>query len=288
MQVKKLVGLLGLVGAMTVTPFYATASGAAALMPVNNHATKPQDVMYYQNATSKTITLMNHSNKVIYPVLVGANSNSKYDRHDPENQAYRAYVGYQENGRNYLGLKPGTVVKIPVPQAFWDSGRMELLDANPVSSKDSNTFTYKVDATRFAQPISKTASMTLKSGETLQGSDGVLMLYHSPVPQAMGLDAPSQLIEFTYRDPSLAGPGAPASETHNLINYDVSYVDHMYLPVAMEAQSPSGSAQVGYIGTGISVDKMQNAIKEFADNSGDILGITLMAMAGQNFTCRQV
>ncbi|MCL9781584.1 hypothetical protein M9194_09115 [Vibrio sp. S4M6] len=265
MSVKK---WLGLIGALTVIPAYANAAELAVQMPVNHNATSAKDVMYFKNATSKTITLMNHSDKTIYPVLIGANSMPIYDRHDPANQAYRAYVGYNENGKHFLGLKPKSIVTIPVPQAFWDSGRMQLFDTSPIPFHNSNTFTYDVNASRYAISTGFTDS----EGTSLHGTDGVVMLYHAPTAQAIGLDAPSQLIEFTYRDPSLAGPGVPASETHNLINYDVSYVDHMYLPVAMEALAPTGETQVGYIGTGISVDKMQNTISEFALNTGNVLG----------------
>ena len=260
----KILKWLGLIGSLTVIPAYANAGELPIQMP-NNNVTSFSDVMHFNKVSSKTMTLINNSDETIYPVLIGANYIRIYDPNDATDLGYRAYVGYDDNGTYMLGLKPNSIVTIPVPQAFWNAGRMQLFDANPIPSYTSNTFTYDVSAHRYTVETGD----TVKTGDTLskkglQRTQGVLMLYRASSPMAISLDAPSQLIEFTYRD-ILEPP------YRNLINYDVSYVDSMYLPVAMEAQSPSG-AQVGYIGTGMSVDKMQDLIHSFANNNGNFLG----------------
>jgi len=73
--------------------------------------------------------------------------------------------------------------------------------------------------------------------------NGVVMWYTAAL-RGPALDSPDQLAEWTIRDKAyLSNPKItartkneiPASEKVNLINYDVSYVDNMFLPVAMEA-----------------------------------------------------
>lgn len=80
---------------------------------------------------------------------------------------------------------------------------------------------------------------------SIDGSLGRVMWYHaraktSGFAEQVGLDAPTQLTEFTIRDPFMGDASfktsndIATSEKISLINYDVSYVDSMVLPVAME------------------------------------------------------
>src|SRR5262249_2499231 len=70
---------------------------------------------------------------------------------------------------------------------------------------------------------------------------GVVMWYHR-TGDALGIgrDAPAQLIEMTTRDKAYFTdnatwfPNISDAERTTLINYDVSYVDTLMLPVAME------------------------------------------------------
>ena len=71
------------------------------------------------------------------------------------------------------------------------------------------------------------------------------MYYHCGDPGNNAVDpsadAPDQLIEWTIRDKKFLTAISQnygkidKSQLIDLINYDVSYVDHMLLPVAMEA-----------------------------------------------------
>lgn len=84
----------------------------------------------------KLMTFTNTTDRTIYPILQGANSNTVtnpnspnfgiglYDPYDPVEREYRGYIGYIENGQYYLGLRPGESVTIHVPLVFWDSGRI--------------------------------------------------------------------------------------------------------------------------------------------------------------------
>src|SRR5262249_58845986 len=94
--------------------------------------------------------------------------------------------------------------------------------------------------------------------------------------------APAQLGEMTFRSDIFADsrylthkdidPNGKSGETHNLVNYDVSYVDSMTLPVAMEADDvpldPKGkmttqTAPFGWVGADKSIDGIQVPLKAF-------------------------
>ena len=76
----------------------------------------------------KTLTLTNNSASTIYPILIDANTGQYtslyYDPMDFHKQDYRAYVGYEQGGKNYLGLPPGATIVIQVPVVFWDSANL--------------------------------------------------------------------------------------------------------------------------------------------------------------------
>ena len=95
---------------------------------------------------------------------------------------------------------------------------------------------------------------------SVDGSLGRIMWYHARAKttgfaEQIGLDAPTQLTEFTIRDPFLGdssfktGAEIASTEKVPLINYDVSYVDSMVLPVAMEATDVQAYPQQRYLGT---------------------------------------
>src|SRR5262249_44188606 len=96
-----------------------------------------------------------------------------------------------------------------------------------------------------------------------------------------GADAPEQLIEFTIRDRDFlskisqkVNPIDP-SQLVTLINYDVSYVDHLLLPVAMEATAvpvpnTNEAHDYGWIGAKrdyLGEGSLQAAIREFTSDA---------------------
>ena len=100
-----------------------------------------------------------------------------------------------------------------------------------------------------AHHISFDFSLTTPTGPS---TDGVVMWYHALKPENPGNDAPFQLTEVTFRsdyyDPTKTPTGfqfllgtAPgtgiSANDFNLADYDISFVDTMFLPVAMEAPS---------------------------------------------------
>ncbi len=190
-----------------------------------------------------------------------------YDPIDQLFEEYRGYIGYTVNGVNYLGLPPGMTITVSVPLVFWDGARMEigtdgtylvnnakvgdaLLSPNPYQFYALNTD--GTSTARVALPALSSSGGPVVGG---QAATGAVMWYRQglnnqtdrhvvPAQQAKAPanDAPAQLTEWTMRDPvlSIINPNIDIDhpffgETHANINYDVSYVDSMALPVAMEA-----------------------------------------------------
>ncbi|MFT3883736.1 MAG: hypothetical protein QM703_29415 [Gemmatales bacterium] len=204
----------------------------------------------------KTFTLYNSSNLTIYPILEDANSSAAkdkvtglYDPYDPLNQEYRGYIGYKDpaTGKFYLGLRPGETFTFSVPLVFWDAGRMHittdaqyLITPTGVANPFPNPFKYyDID------PYSGKQTKRFMEDTSIDGSMGRIMWYHARAKtsgdaEQIGLDAPTQLTEFTIRDPIMGDTNykthdeIATSEKQTLINYDVSYVDSIVLPVAME------------------------------------------------------
>jgi len=221
------------------------------------------------NVPTKTITLYNNTDQTIYPFLYDANNGfagGPYDPFDAHAQEYRLYVGYQSEGTNYLGLQAQSSISFAVPLVFWDSGRISIATDGsnllPTTNGQVNTKTnkntqnvenpfhfefYNLDNT--PTQIVTVGGITVTNLQTnTESSIGVLMYYHcSDTPgEDPGLDSPIQLIEFTIRDKDFlqkvndydqATFGTPidSGQIITLINYDVSFVDHLLLPVAMQA-----------------------------------------------------
>jgi hypothetical protein len=135
---------------------------AGLLMP-SDTVGSPEDVLHYYGpnlatqipvAYTKYITITNHWDQTIYPFLEGKNdkiantaatthpqysATGNYNPYDPVNHEYRGYIGYTETvggvTTKYAGLQPHSQITVPVPIAFWDSGRINI------STDDVNQFT---------------------------------------------------------------------------------------------------------------------------------------------------
>jgi hypothetical protein len=230
----------------------------------------------------KQITFTNNLSTTVYPFMRDANSTvderasgqnpqffqGLYDPIDQMNEEYRGYIGYTLNGKNYLGLLPGMSITVDVPLVFWDGARCEIATDGTYLVNNFKVQAQGDQANAAPNPFqyydinpdkSATAHVALPAvsigGAPAGVTQGMVMWYRQglnnqtdktkePAEQAHAPvgDAPSQLIEWTIRDPVLSTINRNIDilkpnfgETHALINYDVSYVDNMALPVAMEA-----------------------------------------------------
>ena len=289
------------------------------LMPEDTRSAA-SDVLFFGNSDIgnvplKTITITNTTKATIYPILRAANSKladqqvggktvGLYDPYDLPNQEYRGYIGYEDQGKYYLGLRPGATIVVKVPLVFWDAARVYIategsdmipkVDNNPAKIDDPNSpnpFHYH----EFNQDklTEKTARYT-DMAENAKGTGGRIMWYHARsvggTAEDVANDSATQLTEMTFRDPILGNSKfltssqIAESEKKALVNYDVSYVDSMLLPVAMAATDvpipgyPSlPRASFAWIGANKSVKDMQDLISQFtsysaANGLGDYFG----------------
>jgi hypothetical protein len=289
----------------------------------------------------KEITITNNLSTTVYPFMLDASSTpdtaaAPYDPPNPRNiyqglydpidqlyEEYRGYVGYRQDGVNYLGLPPGMTITVTVPLVFWDGARMEIatdgtyLINNAIVGPPSlspNPFQY-YDQNPDGSPTARVALPAVSSsngpvGAGGQAVTGMVLWYrqglnnqterHQLPPQqakAPANDAPSQLIEWTIRDPvlSIINPNIDKlhpnyGETHANINYDVSYVDSMAVPVALEALDvpvpvqpepsldpripyPGPRLPYGWIGSPQTPAELQNKIAAFVSNDQTTEGL---------------
>jgi len=208
----------------------------------------------------KRLTITNNSTITMYPVLRDGNEAETsagsgvglYDPWDPTKQEYRGYIGYKvtENGstKYFFGLKSGESITIRVPLVFWNAARIGLVTDGryltpnlTAAPPESNPYNYDPNAMKI---ITSAVNPDIGDEGDYTGN-GVVMWYRAAL-KAPALDAPDQLAEWTIRDPYLGtktitdrlnevNAKINDSEKVTLINYDVSYVDNMFLPVAMAA-----------------------------------------------------
>lgn len=295
-------------GRLTATTQYEMPLAPAGSINKYDTVAKLSDVLFtgapdVGNTPIKQLTLYNNTTETIYPFLYDSNTGQSdaggyYDPRDKHNQQYRGYIGYRVGQTDYLGLEPGHSITINVPFVFWDSGRAgiatdgaDLLPKDPNTSKASPTtnpffFFYKNIGTDGGDG-SNTARYVVDAAAS-SGGNGIVMYYHCSDPSVgPGSDTPNQLIEFSIRDkPFLSKFNTPDNPIDSkalvtLINYDVSYVDHLILPVAMEAQgvpipNTNTSKDFGWIGAKdafLGSNSIQAALKRFTSNGpGNGLG----------------
>jgi hypothetical protein len=141
-----------------------------------------------------------------------------------------------------------------------------------------------------ATPIAQTLRYTQPGYTVTDGpssaQNGVVMWYHSLTAENPSNDAPFQLIEMSFRgtfyNPKInVGTGFNyligfdtndvkyiSANDFDLVNYDVSYVDAIALPVALEADqvpipNTSQSQPFGWVGSSLTIGELQAAFENF-------------------------
>ena len=224
-------------------------------MPAGNSQDNENAVMHV-TTIQKQVTITNSSTQyTMYPVFEAnnnpANQGKPYDPYDPASKEYRAYVGYTQGGKNWVGLLPGHSITFDIPQALWDGGRIYFVTDNPVTEQSfySNGDPFNFD------PAAKTYVKPVANG-------GVLLLYRAQDPKAIAGASASQIAEYTIRDKSTT-PNIP-----NSVDLDVQYIDYMFLPVAMEAVLPGkNNPLAGYVGTTNSVANFEKTLQQFVQGT---------------------
>jgi hypothetical protein len=251
----------------------------------------------------KTLRISNNTAQTVYPIMRDPNSNTLkgsttvglYDPYDPANKEYRGYIGYEEGGKYYFGLKPGQSVLVSIPLVFWNGARIGI-------GTDGEYLTPSglPDPLRWDANGQRSITRAETSRDTIP--NGVVMWYRAEIPQAPNDDTEDQLAEWTIRDHGYlvnreitkkTKKEIPDNQLVTLINYDVSNVDNLYLPLAMAANdvwvvpqrsgtgstpnrtgwSPGSDPDVyGWTGAIDTINSLQTGIREFTVGDNQLLG----------------
>jgi len=194
---------------------------------------------------------------------------------------FRLYLGVNGKGLG-TGIPPKGEMRLTLPVAtqlvadpdgktpnqladWWGGGRVEIFAA---PSKDGKPPQALTDAVTIRD---KQTKITPFDGAALPKcdvgcADKTPQIYHDPA--GLEHNMPLQLTEYTLgavnedQDPMTINPFN--------VDYDVSYVDTAFLPVAME---PFDNEQVGYVGMVTSIDKFNDGMAAFLK---DYPGMPLM------------
>jgi len=195
----------------------------------------------------KTITIRNNSNDgmIIYPVLTIAKttSNEWLQACFRNKEAYKTSL-YKIYINDSSGLKPGEEVTLTLPLftkggyggdkfiSWWNGGRLIL--ANKKDDLD--------EARSKENPLGfKPEGLECEGGS---GTQCNMAIYAADTEFPANISA--QLTEFTF-----GAVNPPEGESVNImdptnVGYNISYVDHVYLPVAM---GPKNNRYIGYTGS---------------------------------------
>ena len=246
----------------------------------------------------KTLRITNNTAGTVYPIMRDPNSNilksnsavGLYDPYDPPDKEYRGYIGYKEGTKYYFGLKKGESILVSLPLVFWNGARIGIgTDGQYLTPAGlPNPLRWRPNGHR---------SIT-----NAQTPNGVVMWYRADIAEAPNDDTEDQLAEWTIRDHRyLVNPQItaktnreiPDNQLVTLINYDVSNVDNLYLPLAMEANDvwvvpqksgtgpnanrtgwgPGSDPDVyGWTGATNTIDVLQTALREFTAGNNQLLG----------------
>ena len=209
---------------------------------------------------AKTITIRNNSDEQIYPVL-STSTNAKNlwvqgclrtTEPLPTELVYKLYVNEGQ------GIPPGSEITITLPLyselgpkqyiTWWNGGRVLLADRNKRLRNDEDK------------------AMDTPGNVDCKG-DGVtcsLSTYSSKVqfPE----DAFAQLSEYTFGDSDIpAGQETRLLKPAN-VGYNISYVDHVYMPVAI---APKGNPYIGYSGSVQKPAEFRSVLRSFLNGLGE-------------------
>jgi hypothetical protein len=187
---------------------------------------------------------------------------------------FRLYLGVNEKGLG-TGIPPKGEMRLTLPVAtqlvkdadgktpnqladWWGGGRIEIFAAPSKDGKPPKALTDAVTIRKDQTKIKPLDGADLPKC-TVGCADKTPQIYHDPA--GLEHNMPLQLTEYTLgavndkKDPMTINPFN--------VDYDVSYVDTAYLPVAME---PFDNEQVGYVGMVMPIDDFNTAVKKFLND----------------------
>ncbi len=210
----------------------------------------------------------------------------KLNHGSADNQALLIYLEYELTQNKMFtitsdgvtDIQPGTTVS----SVDVNSGVITLSQDTIPQARGGHTYSF---GTFSISPTSIYAVNSVQANGSI--TNGRVMWYHALTDEGPNGAAPAQLTEITFRgtyfNPNNNGGFAYLfnsdqdfinANDFNLINYDVSYVDSIALPVAMEADDvpvdptnpqPTNPAY-GWVGSSQTIPDMQAELKAFASS----------------------
>lgn len=202
----------------------------------------------------KTITVYNNSDRVIYPVLsTSENAKNEWirgcfrvdDKLYPTTSVYKLYV----NEGTGIPVNSSVTVTLPLYSelstdnfiTWWNGGRVVLADSNERLRQEED------------KKLDTPAAVTCKG----QNTNCALSVYSSKVQFPENIYA--QLSEYTFGDAVIPAGQKPLLKPDN-VGYNISYVDHVYLPIGI---GPKNNPYIGYSGSVQSLPAFANALGAF-------------------------
>ena len=269
---------LGLCAVLAVLFFGAIDASAAPAQTIDctKGQTPNMTVVIYNNSKSDNI----------YPVLfAGAPSVTDTwiqacfqladvqlkDNPYPRATQYRMYINCCANGEN--GIPPGGSATITLPLYsplvgsinpkqsgqlidWWQGGGINFYRASTTDTKPPPVLQQHWAADQNGNGITP-----VNNSPTCSGCN----LHFFKAPASIPNNDPQQLTEHTLGaqpiNPDHTKPGQPARLwVPDNVDYDVSYVNYVYMPAVME---PYGNRFIGYIGSPSSIDSFNTAISNW-------------------------
>jgi hypothetical protein len=253
----------------------------------------------------KTLRITNNTDHTVFPIMRDPNASTLqenspvglYDPYDPAHKEYRGYIGYEDGGKYYFGLKKGESIIVRLPLVFWNGARIGI-------GTDAKYLTPTVLPNPLGYDPNSQRSITTACGNLRCPGDpnGVVMWYRAEESRAPKDDSEDQLAEWTIRDhvylvnkdiTRRTSNKIPDNQLVTLINYDVSNVDNLFLPLAMAANDvwvvPQGNCDkpepnrtcwkpgtdpdvYGWVGADTTNGFLQTQIRAFTADNNRLLG----------------
>lgn len=253
---------------------------------VNANAEAPPPTIDCTNGQTPQMTVKIYNNSRsynIYPVLfAGAPSATDTwmqacfqlkndqitDNPYPRATQYRMYIDCCSKGEN--GIPPGGSVTVTLPLYsplvgsidprspsqfidWWQGGGINFYQAPADDTGPPKVLEQHWDADQNRNEVTLAANPPVCAG---------CKLHFFKAPASIPNNDPQQLIEYTLGaqpiNPDNREPDQPARLwVPNNVDYDVSYVNYVYMPAVME---PYGNPLIGYIGSPSTIDEFKRAI----------------------------
>lgn len=208
------------------------------------------------NVNQRYIIIHNDLPISIYPVLQVPDNNCQ-----PGSTNVRRII---VNTAESMGIPSGKTVKVIMPdQCFYNAGRLYLFSVNLTS------FEEQLNPSEKTIKDSSIANNALCLDPDLIKTNidaSIHTCFTGYAKASYPLDAPAQLVEYTYDaiDPQTGKPSPNPDVGTLMTDIDLSYVDQLYLPVAITLDDEGASR---YMGTTLSFAEFHDRVNRFIDNN---------------------